>query len=350
MKKAALFLFLLITALLLFSCGQGETQNLQGSQADTSESSAGTERSDTETEKKEGNKSEIKEDPKMIVSLIGKLRDPFVLAENGKYYVYGTGWKCAVSSRGKLDGLWSVYGGGIVTVPADAVKDMWAPEVYKYNGEYYMFTTYYSAKNGHRGCSVFKSARPTGPFVEISDGHVTPSDWDAIDGTLYIDPDGTPWMVFVHEWTSMKDGVGSMAAAKMSADLTHFVSEPIELFRATDAKWARSGVTDGCFMRLCENGELIMLWSTFDQYGYCVGVARSDNGRLDGNWTHDDSPLYTKGTDGQYDGGHCMLFTSLEGQLYLCMHSPNNSSLGRSETPVFIPVKEENGRIILLDK
>lgn len=285
----------------------------------------------------------------MIVSLIGKLRDPFVLAENGKYYVYGTGWKCAVSSRGKLDGLWSVYG-GIVTVPTDAVKDMWAPEVYKYNGEYYMFTTYYSAKTGHRGCSVFKSAHPNGLFVEISDGHVTPSDWDAIDGTLYIDTDGTPWMVFVHEWTSMKDGVGSMAAAKMSADLTHFVSEPIELFRATDAKWSRSGVTDGCFMRLCENGELIMLWSTFDKYGYCIGVARSDNGRLDGNWTHDDAPLYTKGSDGQYDGGHCMLFTSLEGQLYLCMHSPNNSSQGRSETPVFIPVKEENGRIILLDK
>ena len=62
-----------------------------------------------------------------------------------------------------------------------------------------MLTTYRSAKTGHRGCTVMKSDTPEGPFKEISSGHVTPLDWDSIDGTLYIDKDGQPWMVFVHE-------------------------------------------------------------------------------------------------------------------------------------------------------
>ena len=32
--------------------------------------------------------------------------------------------------------------GNVVEIPADANGDYWAPEVHKYNGAYYMFTTY----------------------------------------------------------------------------------------------------------------------------------------------------------------------------------------------------------------
>jgi hypothetical protein len=40
-----------------------------------------------------------------------------------------------------------------------------------------------------------------------------------------------------------------------------------------------------------------------------------------------------------------MIFT-VDGQMYLSIHSPNSASAGRKETPVFIPVREENGKII----
>lgn len=289
-------------------------------------------------------RGEIKED-RMIVSQIPQLRDPCILLEDGVYYAYGTGWVCYKNTSGDLAGEWKSLG-RVVTVPEDAADCYWAPEVHKYNGAFYMFTTYKSATTGHRGCTVLRADTPEGPFVEISDGHVTPSDWDAIDGTLYVDEEGTPWMIFVHEWTSTPDGIGRMAAAKMSDDLTKFVSEPIELFRADDPSWTDRQVTDGCWMYKCENGELIMIWSNFSNEGYCVGIARSDNGKVDGNWSQDDKLLYSKSMTGEYDGGHGMIFYSITGQMYLSIHSPNSAGDGRKETPVFIAIREENGTLV----
>ena len=281
----------------------------------------------------------------LIVSSIPQLRDPCVLVEDGVYYTYGTGWVCWKNTSGDLKSGWKSLG-VVAQIPKGADTNYWAPEVHKYNGAYYMFTTYHSTETGHRGCTIMKADRPEGPFVEITNGHITPHDWDSIDGTFYVDPDGQPWMVFVHEWTSTDDGVGRMAAAKLSDDLTHFISEPVELFRADDPAWAKGNVTDGCWMYRCEDGQLLMLWSNWDGAGYCVGIARSADGRVDGTWTQDKELLYSKSMTGEYDGGHGMLFTDTDGQMYLSIHSPNNSSAGRKETPVFIPVREQNGTLV----
>ena len=183
----------------------------------------------------------------MITSNIPVLRDPFVLVENGVYYAYGTGWVCYKNTDGCLDGDWKPL--GQVAVDPETVKDQrWAPEIHRYGGSYYMFTTYRSRVTNHRGCTILKSDSPEGPFREITNGFITPTEWDSIDGTLYIDQEGQPWMVFVHEWTCMPDKIGSFAAAKLSEDFTHFISEPMELFRAKDPAGACGGVTDGCFL------------------------------------------------------------------------------------------------------
>ena len=283
---------------------------------------------------------------KIIESSVEQLRDPCVLVENGVYYMYGTGWKCYKNTSGRLDGDWEDLG-VVAKDPDDVSGDRWAPEVHKYNGRYYMFTTYKSEKRGMRGCTVMRADSPEGPFVEISDGHVTPKEWDAIDATLYIDEKGEPWMVFVHEWTCMPNKIGRMAAAKLSDDLTHFVSEPIDLFGAKDAPWAVNGVTDGCWMYRTVGGRLLMLWSNWDKYGYCVGIAYSDNGKIDGKWLHEEKVLFSRGENGKYDGGHGMIFTDTDGQMYLSIHSPNSSKLGRLEKPIFVPVREENETFVL---
>lgn len=281
----------------------------------------------------------------MITSSIPQLRDPCVLVEDGVYYAYGTGWVCWKNTSGNLKSGWKSLG-TVAQIPQYADTNYWAPEVHKYNGAYYMFTTYHSTETGHRGCTIMKADRPEGPFVEITNGHITPHDWDSIDGTFYVDPDGQPWMVFVHEWTSTDDGVGRMAAAKLSDDLTHFISEPVELFRADDPAWSKGNVTDGCWMYRCEDGQLLMLWSNWDSAGYCVGIARSASGRVDGEWTQDRELLYSKNMTGKYDGGHGMIFTDTDGQMYLSIHSPNSASAGRKETPVFIRVREKDGTLI----
>ncbi len=283
----------------------------------------------------------------MITTGIEKLRDPCILLEDGVYYAYGTGWTCYKNTGGKLDGPWIKV--GKVASVADEARDggsHWAPEVHKYNGAYYMFTTYLNQITNHRGCTIMKSDSPEGPFVEITDGHITPASWDCIDGTLYVDPDGQPWMVFVHEWTCMPNGVGSFAAAKLSEDFTHFISEPIELFLANEPAWATAGVTDGCWMYTTEDGQLLMVWSNFDAHGYVVAVARSSNGRLDGEWIHDEKLLYSKYMTGVYDGGHGMIFTDTDGQMYLSFHSPNTAADDRKERPTFLAIREENGTLV----
>lgn len=283
----------------------------------------------------------------MIISNIKRLRDPFMLVDNGVYYLYGSGWVCYKNTDGKLSGNWQKVEGPICNVPAEAIDNYWAPEVHKYKGDYYMFTTYFSSVTKRRGCTILKSNSPEGPFTEITDGHITPKDWDAIDGTFYVDEEGRPWMIFVHEWVSTDDNIGRMAAAELSCDLTHFVSEPLELFRADDPSWTNNKVTDGCFMYKTGDGQLLMLWSNFDRDGaYCVGIARSEEGLVTGEWKHDEKLLFSKETTGKYDGGHGMIFTDLDGKMYLSVHSPNYSDENVSETPVFVRVREENGNLL----
>jgi len=293
----------------------------------------------------------------MIFTGIEGLRDPFLVEENGVYYMYGTGifngnwddtvWACYVNDSGRLDsGEWKLTDHPIYELPKNAAKNRWAPEVHKYEGNFYMFTTYFSTETGRRGCTILKSPSPTGPFVEITNGHITSDKIDAIDGTLYVDKKGQPWMIYVHEWVCKPDKVGTMEAAKLSDDLRHFISEPIELFRADAPSWATKGVTDGCFMYETKDGQLLMLWSNFDKDGYCVGIARSDDGTVEGKWTQDETLLFSKALMGEHDGGHGMVFTDKDGTTYLCLHSPNIPTKELKERTLLIPLREENGTLI----
>ena len=74
-----------------------------------------------------------------------------------------------------------------------------------------------------------------------------------------------------------------------------------------------------------------MLWASFSDGGYAEGIARSNNGEIDGNWTIDQTPLFDR------DGGHGMLFKTFDGKLTLILHQPNETPL---EHPVLIPVSE----------
>ena len=290
----------------------------------------------------------------MIKTNITSLRDPFVLVEGMTYYLYGSdvsiNWRedsnfsCYKNVTGRLDGEWLNIG-RIVEFPQEAISNRWAPEVHKYKGGYYLFATYFSDKTKHRGCVIFYSASPEGPFREITNGQITPKEWDAIDGTLYVDETGQPWLVFVREWISTEDKVGRMAIARLSDDLTHLVSEPVEIFRADSPQWAVGNITDGCFMYKTSDGQLLMLWSNFNKDGYCVAIARSNNGKIDGEWLMDETLLFSKEICGDADGGHGMIFKDFQGDLYLAIHSPNWAKEQVKERVVFIPIVEEKGSL-----
>lgn len=279
------------------------------------------------------------------------IRDPYVLVMNGVYYLYGT--------RGAT--CWGAADGFDVYTSTDlnawerpfvcfrddgsfwAKRDYWAPEVHAYQGRLYMLASF-KGEGRRRGTAILVSDSPLGPFVPHSDGPVTPGDWECLDGTLYTSPDGTPYIVFCHEWVQAVDG--EVCAMRLSRDLSRADGEPFVLFCASRAGWVRpvhhksSGidgyVTDGPFMYRARNGALLCLWASFSDGGYTQGVAVSDNGDITGTFTQD-APLFEK------DGGHGMVFAALDGQLYLALHSPNTHLL---ERPCFFPLAEQNGRLV----
>ncbi|MBR4889567.1 MAG: family 78 glycoside hydrolase catalytic domain, partial [Clostridia bacterium] len=277
------------------------------------------------------------------------VRDPFVLPVDGKYYMYGTrGGTC----WGKATGF-DVYEStdlehwtgpkAIFTKTEDFWSDMnyWAPEVHAFGGKYYLFASFKS-EDECRGTQILVCDTPNGTFVPLSDRPVTPRDWECLDGTLYVSPEGKPWIVFCHEWVQVKDG--EICAMPLTDDLSAAAGAPIELFKASQAAgWIRpvndkgDYVTDGPFMHRCEDGTLRMIWSSFGELGYTQAVAKSESGDITGPWVHEEDLLMEK------DGGHGMIFRDLSGDLRLVLHSPNKTPL---ERPKFFYIKEENGKLL----
>ncbi len=265
-----------------------------------------------------------------------RIRDPFILTDtdNNCYYMYGTtgllegSLMCAprfsVYKTYDLENFSEprvVFEGGHGDFWGD--RDFWAPEVHKYNGKYYMLGTCKS-ETRCRATHIFVSDTPDGQFVPVSDTPVTPSDWECLDGTLFVE-DGVPYMVFSHEWVQIKDG--EICAVRLSDDLTHAVGEPTVLFRASEhpqtceyEKGLGQYVTDGPFLYR-EDGKIMMIWSSFSDGKYAVLRSHCDS--LLGKWEHD-------GCHFDFDGGHAMIFNCLGGKRMISLHAPNTANLERA--------------------
>jgi beta-xylosidase len=219
-----------------------------------------------------------------------------------------------------------------------ADRDFWAPEIHRFRDRWFMLASF-KAPNACRGTQILTADSPRGPFRVHSDGPVTPREWECLDGTLFVDDAGAPWIVFCHEWLQVHDG--EICASRLAPDLTRAAEKPVLLFHASAAPWPtkkKDMVTDGPFLYRAKNGHLLMLWSSFGQGGYNLGVARSASGKVTGPWTHDAEPLY------RGDGGHGMLFRAFDGTLMLTLHAPNG---GGKERAHFIPVREEDGKLFV---
>lgn len=275
------------------------------------------------------------------------IRDPFVITYDGKYLMTGT-----TQPYGGKQGIYGYISDDLENFsdpvllfdpPEDfwGDRDFWAPEIHRYKDRYYMFVSFRSLYR-RRATQILAADRPTGPYIPISQEAHTPQEWHCLDGTLFIDSDGSPWMVYVREFVQMVDG--EMYAQRLSEDLTHVEGKPFRLFCATWAPWCvtneeggmpfenQSGgyITDGPFIFSLPDGGLGMLWSSFCSTGYCQAVCYSPDGNITGPWKQLDKPLY------ENNSGHGMLFTDLHGDLKLVLHDHNNGNGGSH--PVFLSV------------
>ena len=302
------------------------------------------------------------------------LHDPFIVADKktGAYHLYtsndasvsgvdGVGtmvyrshdlldWTrpVVVFQAGEQEDLWAAEGG-------------WAPEVHEWGGRYYLFTTLHNQDkplpvpppnqwgapfqipNHMRGTITAVSDSLLGPFTVLDPARPTPPEnLMTLDGTLYVDPSGQPWMVYAHEWLQTIDG--TMEAIRLTPDLSRTIGDPVFLFKGSDASWISEQIpagvpnqlppyiTDGPQLHRAPDGSLLMLWSTYEKNvvgqdgtisgGYVQTHAVSTSGTITGPWQQR-PPLVRD------DSGHGMLFHTFDSQLMMILHRPFDNARGK---------------------
>ena len=272
-----------------------------------------------------------------------RIRDPFVLVHGGEYWLYSSkawfGGKEVFVRRSADLSDWTPMKVAMNVPKSVKPTAVWAPEVHKFGGKFWLFTTITEKKDANarkmqpmgkgvnpgslvpRGVWVFSSESPEGPFKAVKEGPVPPPEWQTLDGTLYVE-DGKPYMAFCHEWCQI--GNGTIEYAPLAPDFASFTAPPKRLLDARSAMPGAGPVTDGPFFhRSAKSGRLYLVWSNMVKgHGYCVLVRSSASGKIAGPWTKD-SLLFGR------DGGHCMIFADLKGRLKLTLHQPNSGPLER---------------------
>jgi beta-xylosidase len=294
--------------------------------------------------------------PSALEGLDSPIRDPFIVHDeaNSRFVLFGT-TEPFRSDDGPAGfdywtspdlGAWEGPHAALRTDPEEGWRNAWAPEVYRRDGMYVMLATLTTAE-GARGVYTLESPAVTGPYSLRSATPVTPAHVRCLDGTLYLDQEDKPWLIFCKEWLDSQDG--EMLAAPLNAALTELVARPMLLFTASSAPWVipvdepdhktvhPSYVTDGPFVHRTITGELLLLWSSYGAGGYTTGVARSLTRAIAGPWVHNPTPLWSR------DGGHPMLVDGPNG-LNMAIHAPN---IRGQERVRLLPVRDLGSTIAL---
>jgi beta-xylosidase len=263
------------------------------------------------------------------------LSDPFILADQKTklYYMTGTGGMLWKSKDLKLwDGPYKIAKTDSTSWMGPAPM-IWAAEIHAYKNKYYYFATFTNRSikidtvKGtaieRRACHVLVSDNPDGPFVPMRDDIYLPANMPTLDGTLWIDKDGKPYMVYCYEWLQALDG--TIEKIELKPDLSGTIGKATLMFRASAAPWSRekdengkdkpNKVTDGPYLFETKTGRLGMIWTSWIYDVYTQGVAYSTSGTLNGPWIQEKNPI----TPANY--GHGMLFQTFDGKLLMSIHS-----------------------------
>lgn len=296
--------------------------------------------------------------------------DPFILASeaDSTYYMYSSGGGGKVMARSSKDlKMWTkpfIVMQFPATHWAGEKAPSWAAEVHFYKGKYYLFTTSHNKEViehiedrydiPRRATQIYVADSPRGPFRDFTNNRQhTPRTWASLDGTLWVE-DGTPYMVFCHEWLQTIDG--TMEAVRLPDDLGVPMEKPFTLFKASDARWSKEmtaigektngldlpgNVTDGPYLFKTKTGHLGMLWSSWGSKRYAMGVAYSASGKIKGPWLQEDEALYKE------NGGHGMLFYTFDGRLMLSLHWMDPADNRPFRKPMMIEMDDSGDRLVI---
>lgn len=295
-----------------------------------------------------------------------KFGDPFILYNDtdDTYYMYGTGGVengfMAYSSKDLKN--WSSEG-QVYDAQQEkgwGIKDFWAPEVYKYKGEFYLFYSAHWKNNPNNELENYKigvavSEKPTGPFIDIKDEPVFDPGYPIIDANVFFDDDGKLYLYYsrvaynhpveteISKWAK-EEGLFDeieeswVYGVEIAADFSQVIGKPKLLLRPPEkmddeqAEWESRSVTNAEVNRRWTEGSYLLkeknryyLMYSANHFGgedYAVGYATADN-PLGPFKKSEDNPILQKNTDkgGNVSGtGHNMVFTDKQGRKLIVYH------------------------------
>lgn len=275
------------------------------------------------------------------------LADPTVFQHNGTYYLYGTKENPNVTGDGFLvytsSNLkdWAGPAGahnGFAFKKGDGYGDtgFWAPQVFGYNGSFYMAYT----ANEH--IAIAKSNSPLGPFTNA--GSPVPSDGKQIDPFVFFD-NGKVYLYHVR-----LDNGNRIFVAEMESDLSAIKPETLtECINATkpwenteDSAW---GVTEGPTV-LKEGSTYYLVYSAndFRNKDYAVGYATASSPY--GPWSKENnSPFISRQLLGYPGTGHGDVFYDAAGGMNYVFHTHFSNGQVSPRKTAIVPVTLSGGQI-----
>lgn len=278
------------------------------------------------------------------ISDITNIGDPFILKDNGKYYMFATSapsygfnvWE----SKNLVD--WEERGLAYDHIDMEnqwGIGDFWAPEVIKKDETFYMT---YSARNSSDSLriAIATSDSPTGPFVDANIDLIK-EDGSFIDGHIFIDEDGTPYFYYVkdnYENIIDRNHVSQIYVQKMTEDLLGLTGPP-ECLLEPSQDWedptGKYQWNEGPFVIKYENIYYLMYSANYfgGEY-YAIGYATSTSpmGPFEKS---EKNPILSSNLDQGISGpGHNSVTVGLDNKtLYAVYHihtDPENPSGDRS--------------------
>lgn len=319
--------------------------------------------------------------------------DPYVLHDSdGKYYLYGTG-------GGAKDGFsvyvskdladWD-YKGQVYFGNRDSswcIGAFWAPEVYKYNGKYYMF---YSAQWRHNPTNekenfkigVAVADKPTGPFRDLYNRPVFDPGYPIIDANVFFDDNGKIYLYYsrccykhaveseIADWARKKGWYDNIEESwvygvRLKPDFSGTIGEPVLLLRppvkmSPENAWESRSVTahevnrrwteGSCIFKHNDTYYIMYSANFFGGQYYAVGYATGKS-PLGPFVKAANNPVLQKNTNegGTVTGtGHNSITYSPDGKEMLCVYHARTKSTGHKRM-VFIDRMEvlPNGELVV---